>query len=200
MNINEDRILFSRVAEGDEAAFRELYHRYNAVLAGSVRKLLKSEEEAAEVLQEVFLKVWMIRETLTDIDNPGGWLYRLSANYCLSVLRKHAKERYRQEGILEEDIKDQHDLSEGFDAKELQGLVKEAIEQLPASRREVFLLSMQEGKSRKEIAGQLDISEHTVKNQLLSARKFIREYLEMQTGSKFPMVLVMLMAGLRKFF
>ena len=193
MKLHEDRILFSRIAEGDEAAFRILYHRYNAVLSVSVRKLLKSEETAAEVLQEVFLKVWLLRHTLKDIENPAGWMYTMASNYSLSVLRKYARDKNRHEAISDDEIEDSHDLSEGFQAKELQEHIRNAIAQLPASRREVFMLNIQEGKSRKEIAQALDISEHTVKNQLVTARKFIREYLEKHTGDYLPVIVMALL-------
>ncbi|HEY9261044.1 RNA polymerase sigma-70 factor [Chitinophaga sp.] len=193
MSLTEDRLLFSKIAGGDETAFRLLYHRYNAVLLGSVTKLLKSGTAAEEVLQEVFLKVWLVRHTLGDIENPGGWMYTLASNYSLSVLRKHARERNRQDDVAE-DIPDNEDVSAGIYARELQELIKHAVEKLPASRREVFILNTQDGKSRKEIAEALDISEHTVKNQLVTARKFIREYLEKQTGTRLPILLIILLS------
>lgn len=193
MNITEDRLLFARIAVGDETAFRLLYHRYNAVLSGSVKKLLKTDTAAEEVLQEVFLKIWLVRDTLGTIENPGGWMYTLTANYSLSVLRKHARERNRQDDISE-DMPDNEDLSAGIYARELQELIKDAVEKLPAARREVFIMNTQDGKSRKEIASALDISEHTVKNQLVTARKFIREYLEKQTGTRLPILLMILLS------
>ncbi|MBC9914864.1 RNA polymerase sigma-70 factor [Chitinophaga varians] len=190
MKIYEDRILFSRIAGGDEAAFRILYHRYNAVLSVSVRKILRSEEAALEVLQEVFLKVWQLRHTLEDIDNPAGWMYTIASNYSLSALRKMAREKLRVEAITHDDIEDHEDMTAGFRVKELQLHIRNAIDQLPASRREVFILNTQEGKSRREIAEALAISEHTVKNQLVTARKFIREYLEKHTGDCLPVFLI----------
>nr|WP_295872950.1 RNA polymerase sigma-70 factor [uncultured Chitinophaga sp.] len=190
MKIHEDRLLFSRIADGDEAAFRILYHRYNAVLSVSVRKMLRSEESTAEVLQEVFLKVWQLRHTLDSIDNPAGWMYTIAANYSLSALRKIAREKIRVEAITHDDIEDNEDVTAAFRVKELQLHISNAIDQLPASRREVFILNTQEGKSRKEIAEALDISEHTVKNQLVTARKFIREYLEKHTGDYLPVFLM----------
>ncbi|NLR58662.1 RNA polymerase sigma-70 factor [Chitinophaga polysaccharea] len=193
MNIPDDRKLFSAIAHGDEAAFRLLYHRYNALLIGSVKKLLKSDTTAEEVMQEVFLKVWLLRDTLADIENPGGWLYTLASNRSLSVLRQHAREKNRQDDIIA-DIPDQDDFSAGIYAKELQGLIKTAVEKLPASRREVFMMNTQEGKSRREIAEALDISENTVKNQLVTARKFIREYLEKHTGTRLPILLITLLS------
>lgn len=192
MSLTGDRLLFFQIADGDETAFRSLYHRYNAVLLGSVKKLLKSDTAVEEVLQEVFLKVWLVRHTLRDIENPGGWLYTLAANYSLSALRKHARERNRQNDI--EDVADNEDASAGIYARELQALIKDAVEKLPASRREVFMMNTQEGKSRKEIADALAISENTVKNQLVTARKFIREYLEKQTGTRLPILLIILLS------
>lgn len=152
--------------------------------------MLRSEEVAAEVLQEVFLKVWQLRHTLNSIDNPAGWMYTIASNYSLSALRKIAREKIRVEAITHDDIEDNEDVTAAFRVKELQLHISHAIDQLPASRREVFLLNTQEGKSRKEIAEALDISEHTVKNQLVTARKFIREYLEKHTGDYLPVFLI----------
>ncbi|MBV7530958.1 RNA polymerase sigma factor [Chitinophaga sp. sic0106] len=197
MNLTEDRELFSRIASGDEYAFRLLYHRYNAVLAKGVKKLLRSDADAAEVMQEVFLKVWLQRDRLVHIDNPGGWLYTMASNLSLSQLRLQAREKGRTEDLPADDIQDNLDLSEKFYAKELQSILRDAIAALPVARREVFMMSMQDGKSRREIADALAISENTVKNQLLSARRFVREYLEQKTGNPLPLLLIAL---LLKFF
>jgi len=193
MNLTEDRELFSRIASGDEDAFRLLYHRYNAVLAKGVKKLLRSDAAAAEVLQEVFLKVWLQRDALPGIENPGGWLYTIASNLSLSQLRLQAREKVRTEDIPADDIQDNLDLSEKFYAKELQTILRDAIAALPVSRRQIFMMSMQDGKSRREIADALEISENTVKNQLLSARRFVREYLEQKTGNPLPLLLIALL-------
>jgi len=183
-----DRALFALIATGDEEAFREIFHHYRKTLYPVILSLVKIEADAKEILQETFLKLWLKRETLPAIENPGGWLYSVASTEALMHLRKEARYSRRLQKIgAEPELKDIH---EQFDAKEVKALINEAVEKLPARRRRVFQMSRLEGYSRKEIAATLNISENTVRNQLTEAVEFIRDYITKNKSIYLPAILI----------
>ena len=189
LNYQAEKTLFERISLGDEDAFREVFHQYNKTLFPFILSLVKSETDSREIIQEIFLKLWMNRAFLHRIDNPGGWLHTMAANNAYSFLRKEARYAMRQQlaGICQDDTSP--DLIHQLDSRETKALICEAIEQLPLRRRQVFQLSRMEGYSRKEIAHQLNISENTVRNQLVDAISFVQDYLH-KKGTLYLLVLI----------
>lgn len=173
-----DRDLFSRIARGDEAAFREFFHSYNVRLYPFLLGLVKSESDAREIVQDVFLKLWLGRDKLPTVENPAAWLTTLATHAAYDHLRKQA----RYEIALSRLESLQPDPGEAFwvgmDARELKNLLAEALRQLPSRRRKIFQLSKIEGLSRKEVAERLSISENTVRNQLAEAVDFVQDYIK----------------------
>lgn len=190
--INSDQELFAKIAQGDEDAYRIVFHAWNSRLFHTVMKLVKSEEEAEEIIQEVFLRLWLQRHTLPSIQTPGAWLHTIASNLALDSLRRKARQQTRLKVIAESGNFDNPEPESQLDAKELQRLIDEAVEKLPASRRHVFILSRRQGLNRSEIAEQLNISESTVKNHLTAALKFIQDYLQNNKGLYLPAVLLLL--------
>jgi RNA polymerase sigma-70 factor (ECF subfamily) len=185
-----DKELFDRIAVDDESAFRDIFHRYNRRLHHTILKMLRSDEEAQEIIQELFLRLWLNRATLTGIDNPGAWLHTIASNLTLDALRKQARKYQTLVPATDtEDIEPQPGAQ--FELKEVQSLISEAVSKLPASRREIFILSRQQGMSRRQIAERLHISESTVKNQLTSALHFVQDYLNKKGGIYLPSLLIL---------
>src|SRR5688500_4111017 len=150
-NVLHDRLLFDRIADGDESAFRTVFHQYNAKLFHTIQKIVKSKTEAEEIIQELFLKVWLKRESLRDIETPGAWLHTIASNPSLDALRKQA--RPMATAPIPDTAEDNDPLlGNVLELRDVQSLIDEAVSQLPASRREVFNLSRRQGKSRSEIA------------------------------------------------
>lgn len=188
-DINKE--LFLRLAEGDQAAFREIVYSCREMLLPAATRLAGDETLAKDILQEVFLKLWLKRAELTSINNPGGWLRVVMANTASNFV----KARLRYELHIQEASAGVGDMQEGFlhtlDAKFIQNLVNEAVEMLPPKRRRVWVLHERQGLSRKEIALEMNISEHTVRNQLIEATAFIQDYLR-QNGSALLLAAILL--------
>ncbi|HEY8969573.1 MAG TPA: sigma factor, partial [Puia sp.] len=89
----DDKILFSRLADGDEEAFRQLFHHYNKQLQPFVVKLTRNPSAAEEVLQEVFLKIWAHRERLGEVENPRAYIIRIVSNESIDFLQRQTKEQ-----------------------------------------------------------------------------------------------------------
>lgn len=168
--------LFMQVAEGDEKAFETLFNAFLPKLYPFIIKFIKSEPAAQEILQETFIRVWLSRDKLSEIDNPGGWLYKVASNECYSYLRKSIlNNKFLNPITLEPDpVNTTH---ENLALKELNRVIGEAINKLPAQRKKIYRMSRDEGMSIPEIASILNLSPNTVKNALVTSLKFIREYL-----------------------
>ena len=172
----DEKELFLQVAEGDEKAFETLFNVFLPKLYPFIIKFTKSETAAQEIVQETFIRVWLSRDKLSEIENPGGWLFKVVSNECYSYLRKSILNNKFSHPITAEP-EPVNTTSESFALKELNRLIGEAVDQLPAQRKKIYRLSRNEGKSIPEIASILNISPNTVKNALVTSLKFIREYL-----------------------
>lgn len=174
-----DHELFNLIATGDEAAFKALYHRYGPLLLPTVSGIIKSESLARDVVQEVFLRVWLNRDMLEEIQSPKAWLFRISYYQAYTHLRKKGvydkhqeKFAYEQPGVTSEDI-----VEFSIQARDTGRLIKEAISALSPQERKIYILSREKDMKIAEIAEQLDLSVQTVKNTLYRALKSIRAYL-----------------------
>lgn len=184
--VSEEKKLFLQIAEGDEVAFSAVFHEYNSKLFSVVLRITKSESEAEEIIQNVFLKLWLNRNMLTEIEKPGAWLYKIASNLALTFLRKKAVQHRYENTFQLQETSPQDEIQSSLDAKELNKCIYQAIENLPPGRREIYKLSRQQGLNRMEIARQMGIAESTVKNQLGSALKFIQQYINQQHGVYLP--------------
>lgn len=156
-----------------------------------VLRIIKNEEDAREIILDVFLKLWQKKEFLKEVASPSAWLYRIASNRALDYLRKNNVGPKVHYGLSDDLDVQGEDLHSHIDAAQLQKLIHEAKEKLPTSRRQIFILSREEGLSRSEIASQMGISESTVKNQLTSSLKFVQDYISLHTGKYIPVVLLL---------
>jgi len=168
--------LFERVAHGDEEAFTTLFFHYTKKLFPFLLKKLRSDELAEELLQDIFLKLWIYRERLTGMESPESYLFRITANRVSDYFRgEHKKKQMQFSGALsDEDPAD--DPLEPMDIREARRILEEGVRALPEQRRKIYNLK-QAGYHYREIADQLDISPNTVRNQLVNANRFLLEFL-----------------------
>lgn len=187
----DDLTLFTLISQGDEAAFKVIFYRHKARLNPFIFSMLKSENDAKEIIQEVFLKCWTHREKLPSVEKPGAWLHTLAANAIFDFLKSQARYAGRLKRVPQAEPATDN-LADELDARYTQTLIREAVEQLPLRRREVFRMARMEGKSRREIAEELNISEHTVHSQLADAMKSVQDYLIRKGAMYIPAVLLLL--------
>lgn len=174
---DNESILFRQVATGNEKAFRVIYNRYRNQVFYFGLKFLRSAPEAEDLLQEVFSKIWVNRETLTGIVDFSKYLNTLTLNHIYNLLRRKAfEESFFQEKLFNAEP----GLEDAFDSvelHELEGLIKSAVVQLPPQQRKVFELSRLQGMKHDEIAQQLNISKETVKKHIMEALRNVKSYL-----------------------
>ena len=185
-----DKTALAAIARGDESVFAELVRCLYKKLFPFAVSLIKSEAEADDILQEAFLKIWLHRSALTDIENPSGWIFTIVANTASNHLRSRIRneltiKKFNSRAAVNEEIEGE------IDARFTQSLIDEAVSLLPAKRKLVFLLSKKEGLSRREIAARLNISENTVRNQLSEAMHSVHKYLSRKGDYIFPLLFIL---------
>jgi RNA polymerase sigma-70 factor (family 1) len=173
---HNEKMLFTQVAEGNEQAFGELFHLFLPKLYPFIIKFTRSPAAAQEIIQETFIRVWLNRDKLEEIDNPGGWIYKVASNECYSYARKKALNSKFSNDMAK--AKEPVQVTqEEMDGKELNRLIQKAVNKLPAQRKKIFQMSRNQGKTIPEIAAELQLSPNTVKNALVTSLRSIREYL-----------------------
>lgn len=189
-----EKELVTRITEGSEAAFTELYRFYSPRIYGFVVQKTKSEVIAEEVVQDVFLKIWSMKEKLSEIDNFRSYLFRMTTNRMYDHLNKVAQDTTRLNALWNDlqKMAAQNTVEELLDFKESNAILQEAIAALPEQRRKIYKLSKEEGLSYDEIAAMLSLSRNTVSDQLVKAGKFIREYVRNAAGPAAVLSIILL--------
>lgn len=172
----DEKRLAEQITQGDEAAFSSLFYAYVDILRPFIMKLTRSAADTEEVIQETFIRLWMSRDKLEEVRSLYAWIYTIAANECYRYLKKRSS---RENGLSALGVPGDSDASvlDGLHLKEVHQLIKEAVGQLPAGRRRIYQMSRDEGMKIPEIAKRLRLSPNTVKNTLVTALRFIREYL-----------------------
>jgi RNA polymerase sigma-70 factor (family 1) len=171
---DEAEILRS-VAQGDQAAFARLLQKHANNLYAQALAYTKSTEAARDIVQDIFLKIWDSRTNLERIESFENYLFIMTRNRIISVMRKKLLEPVTDS--LEELIEETGPSAEQrLSLKQAEELLEKGIVLLPPQRRAVFLLSRKEGLSYAEIGERLGISPSTVKGHMIQALNSLREH------------------------
>lgn len=174
---SDEKILFARIAEGDEAAFRKLFHDYMPVVYPMIVQVTKSGPVAEDIIQETFLRLWIHRDRLKEIRNPRAWILRIAYFQAFTFLRDQSIHSKAVANLSTEET-NPADTEQFMAFKHTEELVKQAVDKLPGQQNKAYRLSREGGLKTAEIAREMGLSEQSVKNTLVRALKFIREYLE----------------------
>ncbi len=166
--------LLEKLKSGDEKALEELVYIHIAKVFNFSFSILKSKEEAEEVSQDVFIKLWNSREKLDTALPVDRLLFRIAKNLTLNKIRDNQKHKHGVE--VSENLLIGNSTMEDILFKEMETTLLKAIETLPPRRKIIFELSRLQGLSNKEISEKLDISVNTVEGQIRKAIKTIHSY------------------------
>lgn len=174
--------LFTGDIQADTIVFENIYQSYHEVVYNNIFKLIKSAALAEDILQEVFFSLWENRMKIDLQKSVSGWLFIVSYNKSLSLLRKKVREaiHYVESYDAYDQIIPDAPLDEADYASQLK-ILEEAVVALPPQRQKVFRLCHFEGKSQEEAAQILGLSTESVKDYLKHSKKFIRSYVLSKT-------------------
>lgn len=169
--------LLIQASTGNEKAFRLLYDMFRNKIFSIASKLTGLESAAEDVVQEVFIKLWLHKEKLSEINHFNSYLNTLIRNHIFNALRKIAHEDAFLRRLIYKSEKVSKDSFDQVVYNQLQKLVSKAVDLLPPQQKKVYLLSRTEGLAHNEIASRLHISRSTVKGHMVEALKSIKTYL-----------------------
>lgn len=185
-----DKLLLQQLIAGNEKAFLTVFNSYRREVYAYSLSILKSQTYAEEIVQEVFLKIWVKRNDLDETLAFKPYIIVITKNMCLNFLKKAAYDSKMREEIFYQSQKSFNPIYNQIRDKELERIQKAAIDLLPPRRRLIFEMSRNEGKSYKKISEELGISMNTVKSQMNKALETLRIFLLKNSDISFTLLLL----------
>ena len=179
MNENELNILIGKMKGGDRESFNQIFRRYYPPLLRFCVRYVGDTDTAAEIVQDLFVKLWSGREKMNFTTGFEPYMLRSVRNAALTYINKersHAEANERVFGGGSES--DENDPSETLQSNNLEATYQQVLASMPEKRREVFLASRFEGLKYNEIAEKLGVSQKTVEAHMSAAIKQLREGLK----------------------
>ena len=174
---NSELILL--IQKDDRVAFYHIYERYRKRIYGFVLRYIKQNEDAEEIVQEVFVKVWESRNKIDAYSLFEAFLFTIAYNTTISLLRKRTNEKKYLEylkSLQQPDIAS--DLIDEIHFNELIDQVQMLVNELTPRQKEVFQLSREDALTHDEIAKKLDISLNTVKKHMTNTLFYLKSQIE----------------------
>ncbi|MDO1451453.1 RNA polymerase sigma-70 factor [Rhodocytophaga aerolata] len=168
----EEKALISRIKAGEEQAFEYIFYAYYPTLCHYAQKLLGDIDQARELAQDIFVKLYEKRQQLIITTSIKSYLFKAVHNSCLNYLKQlHLHNRHH--AYLAYPMAESTDMDAMLEA-ELEERLARAISKLPGQCQKIFTMNRFEGKTNKEIAHELDISIRTVETQISKALHILR--------------------------
>ena len=175
---NDDYELVNRLKNGEQEAFERLFKKYHDKLFYFSFRYLRSKEEAEELVQDIFMKIWEIKEDINPFYSFNNYLFTIARNTLFNIHRKKINVKAYKDYLVHffvEYSQDATDVPQFNDTKEY---IDRCIAELPDQQKKVFRLSRFEGLSYKEISEMLNISSRTVEAHIRLAMKSIKSKLK----------------------
>ncbi len=168
--------LIEQLISGCEQSFEKIYIHYSKRLYGNLFKLVKSDKDAQEILQEVFMKLWKTRQNLNTEKSFQSYLFKIAENKVYDFFRQAARDKKRATHLIAVATTGYVHIEEMILHKENATLLEKAIGSLPPQRQQIFRLCKLEDKSYKEVGELLGISVSTISDHIVKATKAIKAY------------------------
>ena len=173
-SLYNETFLLQLTAAGNENAFREIYDNYRDKLYSYALKLTQKEAIAEEIVQDAFLKIWLNRSELTQVQKFDSYLYAIVRNQCLNCLKRLAHESLLLKELSYGMSELHNDNEESIVHRDYLQILNRAVQKLPPQQQLVYNLSRNSGLKYDEIASELNLSKNTVKAHLKKALSSIR--------------------------
>jgi len=176
---NIDHLLLQRLAEGDIAAFDDLFYANWDMVYSAALVMTKSPEMAGDIAQDVFLSLWEHRQKAAVIDNLKGFLYVNVKFMVLKRLRRLKVEHAYTQYLISKpsDSRSAGEQECLLDADQLQASIRQGIARLPPQQQRAFRLSREQGLTHEQISELIGVSKKTVKDYIVRSIAFLRQHL-----------------------
>ena len=174
--LTDEKKRAKKIREGDRKSFSELYISNFNLMCDFGVSITQDEEVTRELVQDVFLSIWVNRREWQPKGTIRSYLYRAIKNRCLDYLKHKKIEKKWQEIMRNSRSENEATPHDDYARVELESIVQKAVNKLPKKQKMVFLLSRVQGLKYREIAEVMEISEKTVENQMAHALRKLREH------------------------
>jgi len=188
--LHNERLLLTAISRGDEAAFEKLFDYYSPKVYHIAGQFTHSSEISKDIVQDVFMKVWLRREMLSQVEDMASWLFILTRNLCINALNRMALAETRSRELAGHLPFSEENTERSLDLKDMEDLIHQALALVTDQQRRVFELARLKGLSREEIADEMDLSPNTVKMHLVRATRVVRGFLASKMGILLAMGLL----------
>lgn len=186
-----ERELLKLVAASDKNAFTQVYNNYRNKIYSIAFELTESSVVAEEIVQDVFLKIWVKRTTLDEVTHFRAYLFTITRNYVFTALKRIARQETIEVNAMQDAPLYYHDTENRVLNNEYTRLIQAAIDRLPEQQRQVYNLIKKEGLKREEAAAALRLSPETVKTHLAQAMRSIRTYCLARLDVSIALIILM---------
>jgi RNA polymerase sigma-70 factor (ECF subfamily) len=175
----EEKKLVGSLRQSDQQAFNTLFRHYSAKVYHFSYGYLKSTEEAEEIVQETFVRIWEKRDTLDVSHSFSGFVFTIAQRLILNRIRKIRNEYHCKATLAKHLLPTQNETENTIIHNELEKVQQEALTDLPPRRKIIYQMIREEGMTHKQVAEQLNISVKTVEAQMTEALKHFRAKLSL---------------------
>ena len=174
MTISIDNIIL-QLQQDNEYAFKQLYEQYYSRVVVFIVGMIKKEDIANDLAQDVFVDLWLGRKRLNLSQNHQNYIFVASRNAAINYLKKELAHVHEQIETVQEKIYADSNVEDSIFAREINLLIEMVVSEMPKQRQLIYRMSREEGLSNNEIANMLGISKRSVENQLSLALKEIKQ-------------------------
>jgi len=176
--LHNEKRLIARIKEGDRKAFQEFYIYYTPLVRQYLRLFVPDPADLDELAQDIFLKIWVKRHLLANVQTLQGYLFRMCKNHVLNYFRSLKIGRT----LVELSASGEESQAEGTEDqilfKQYHKIAMDGINKLSQGRRRILLMTIERGLSLDEIAAEMGITRAGVKKQLYAGMALVRKYLQ----------------------
>lgn len=192
--LDNEKELIQASAQGNQEAFAELFRAYQLGLAQYIHRFTQSAAETQDIVQDIFIKIWLRRTELPQVNNFNGWLFTLCRNHALNILKKRLRTTER-ERFWAQQFEREVQAAPLSEEDQYRILLERAVDRLPPQQQKAYRLHRQERLTYIQIAEKLGIAPSTVKRNLEDAVKNLKK----QLGGRIdPIIILILLEPLIK--
>jgi RNA polymerase sigma-70 factor (ECF subfamily) len=174
MTNDEIAEIIRRLKKDDKSAVDDLFGHYYPRLHHFSKSILKIDDEIDDILQEVFVKIWLNRQKIGNAETFNAYIFTITKNEVLNLIRKNLRDQIFRDRLFLLTVAVEYQSENQLEFEEIKARIDQIVAKLPEKRQQVFILSRTDGLSNKEISQQLCISEKTVEDHITHAIKQIK--------------------------
>ena len=170
--------IIRRLKNEDKSAVDELFSHYYPRLYHFSKSILKVENGIDDILQDVFIKIWLNRQKIDNAETFNAYVFTITKNEVLNLIRTNLRDNTFRDELFLQAVAQEYQTQNPIEFDEIKTAIDKIVASLPEKRQQVFILSRTDGLSNKEISKQLNISEKTVEDHITHSIRHLKSSLK----------------------